>query len=88
MDYPLNLLLLQVLKFNAALLWRFKGNSKKDLVVLYLGCKYKGYCSDISRAIFVVGITDEEKNVYDIILRANEAGEKMAKQGVVAGDLD
>ena len=61
---------------------------EKDIIILDIGCKYKGYCSDISRTVFVGGITDEEKKVYDIILRANEAGEKMAKQGVIAEDLD
>ncbi len=61
---------------------------EKDLIILDLGCKYKGYCSDISRTVFVGGITDEEKKVYDIILRANKAGEETAKQGVKAEDVD
>jgi len=61
---------------------------KKDIVILDLGCKYKGYCSDTSRTVFVGGITDEEKKVYDIILRANKAGEKVAEQGVKAEDVD
>jgi len=61
---------------------------KKDIIILDLGCKYKGYCSDISRTVFVGGITDEEKKVYDIILRANKAGEEAAKQGVKAEKVD
>jgi len=61
---------------------------EKDIIILDLGCKYKSYCSDISRTVFVGGITDEEKKVYDIILRANKAGEETAKQGVKAEDVD
>ena len=61
---------------------------KKDIVILDLGCKYQGYCSDTSRTVFVGGITDEEKKVYDIILRANKAGEETAKQGVKAEKVD
>jgi len=61
---------------------------EKDLIILDLGCKYKGYCSDISRTVFVGGITDEEKKGYDIILRANKAGEETAKQGMKAEDVD
>ena len=61
---------------------------EKDIVVLDLGCKYKGYCSDTSRTVFVGGITDEEKEVYDIVLRANRAGEDTAKQGIKAEDVD
>lgn len=49
--------------------------------------KYKGCYSDTSRTVFVGGITDEEKKVYDIILRANKAGEKTAKQGVKVEDV-
>jgi Xaa-Pro dipeptidase len=60
----------------------------KDIIILDLGCKYKSYCSDISRTVFVGEITDEEKKVYDIILRANKAGEETAKQGVKAEDVD
>lgn len=41
---------------------------EKDIIILDLGCKYKGYCSDISRTVFVGGITDEERKVYNIIL--------------------
>jgi len=61
---------------------------EKDIIILDLGCKYKGYCSDISRTVFVGGITDEEKKIYDIILRANKAGEETAKQGVKAENVD
>lgn len=61
---------------------------EKDIIILDLGCKYKGYCSDISRTVLVGGITDEEKKVYDITLRANKAGEEAAKQGVKAEDVD
>jgi len=61
---------------------------EKDIIILDLGCKYKGYCSDISRTVFVGGITDEEKKVYEIILQANKAGEETAKQGVKAEDVD
>ena len=61
---------------------------EKDIIILDIGCKYKGYCSDTSRTVFVGGITDEEKKVYNIILRANKAGEETAKQGAKAENVD
>ena len=61
---------------------------KKDIIILDLGCIYEGYCSDTSRTVFVGGITDEEKKVYEIILKSNKAGEEAAKQGVMAEDID
>jgi len=61
---------------------------EKDIIILDIGCKYKGYCSDTSRTVFVGEITDEEKNIYEIILKSNKAGEEAAKQGVKAEDVD
>ena len=61
---------------------------EEDIIILDLGFKYKGYCSDISRTVFVGGITDEEKKVYEIIFKSNKAGEEAAKKGVKAEDVD
>jgi len=33
---------------------------EKDIIILDLGCIYKGYCSDTSRTVFVGEITDEQ----------------------------
>ena len=32
-----------------------------DLILIDMGCKYKGYCSDMTRMIFVNYIEDEYK---------------------------
>lgn len=61
---------------------------KKDIIILDIGCKVEGFCSDISRTVFVGGISDEEKKIYSIVLRANEAGERIAKKDVTAEDVD
>ena len=61
---------------------------EKDIIILDIGCKYKGYCSDMSRTVFVGEITEEQKKVYDIIFRSNQAGKEAAKQGVKAEDVD
>ncbi|MFX0549605.1 M24 family metallopeptidase [Hathewaya histolytica] len=61
---------------------------EQDLVILDLGCKYKGYCSDTSRTFFIGGITDEQKRVYEIVKKANADAESFAKAGVTCGDVD
>jgi Xaa-Pro aminopeptidase len=61
---------------------------EKDIIILDIGGKYKGLCSDMSRTVFVGGITEEQKKVYNIIRKANEAGENFAKEGVKAKDVD
>lgn len=60
----------------------------QDLLILDYGCIYKGYCSDISRTVFVGEPTDKQKEVYRIVLEANTKAENEAKEGVSAEHLD
>lgn len=40
-----------------------------DIIVIDIGCKYKGYCSDMTRTIFVDFIQDYIKPVYELVLK-------------------
>ena len=40
-----------------------------DVITIDMGCKYNGYCSDMTRTIFVDNISEEVKNVYDLVLK-------------------
>ncbi len=40
-----------------------------DPILIDMGCKYKGYCSDMTRTIFMGCILEEIKPVYDFVLR-------------------
>lgn len=61
---------------------------EKDIIVLDWGCKYKNMCADMSRTVFVGGITDEERKVYEIVKASQEAGEKAAVKGAYIPDVD
>lgn len=61
---------------------------ENDVIVLDLGCRYKGYCSDISRMVFVGEPTEEQKKVYEIVLKAQSEAEKFARRGVTAEEVD
>lgn len=61
---------------------------EKDVIILDFGCKYKGLCSDMSRTVFVGGVSDEEREIYDIVHKSNEAGEKYVKEGISAESVD
>ena len=40
----------------------------KDIITIDMGCKINGYCSDMTRTIFIGKITQEQKKVYDLVL--------------------
>lgn len=52
-----------------------------DVVTLDFGCKYKGYCSDMTRTIFVGYIPEALKEVYDLVLKNQLQTEKELKEG-------
>lgn len=43
-----------------------------DVITIDFGCKYKGYCSDMTRTIFVDYVQDYIKPVYDLVLKNQE----------------
>ena len=52
-----------------------------DPITLDFGCKYKGYCSDMTRTIFVGYIKEEIKEVYNLVLKNQLQTEKELKDG-------
>lgn len=59
-----------------------------DFVTMDFGCLKNGYCSDMTRTVAVGHATDEMKNVYDTVLRAQLAGIKKAAAGVTGAEID
>ncbi len=59
-----------------------------DGIVIDVGCMYKGYCSDMTRTYFYKYAPEEYAKIYDIVLRANEAAEKMVRAGERLCDID
>jgi Xaa-Pro aminopeptidase len=59
-----------------------------DFVVVDMGCRYKGYCSDMTRTFCVGEPTDEMRRVYSIVLEAQKAGEAAVRRGVTGQDVD
>lgn len=52
-----------------------------DIILIDMGCKYKGYCSDMTRMLFVNYIEDEYKEAYEICLKNSEDAEKDIRDG-------
>lgn len=59
-----------------------------DFVTMDFGCLKDGYCSDMTRTVAVGSATEEMRNVYGIVLKAQLAGIAKAKAGVAGRDID
>ena len=59
-----------------------------DFVTMDFGCLKDGYCSDMTRTVAVGSATDEMKNVYHTVLKAQLAGIAAARAGVLGKDID
>ncbi len=53
-----------------------------DCVVMDFGCKYKGYCSDMTRTIFFGQPSDEMLRIYNSVLKAQLSAINVIKAGV------
>jgi len=71
-------------KYNQYLHYRAtkKNVQKSSLILLDVGCKYKHYCSDISRCFPISGkFTQKQKNLYNVVLRGLKYALKLMKPG-------
>ncbi len=59
-----------------------------DSVIIDVGLLHKRYCSDMTRTVFFGSASDEQKKVYDIVRRANEAGRAAVRPGVQMCEFD
>jgi Xaa-Pro aminopeptidase len=60
-----------------------------DLVVIDSGGAFRGYAADITRTFPVSGtFTDEQKSVYETVLKAQQAAIKVVKVGNTMSDAD
>lgn len=59
-----------------------------DFVLIDMGANFEGYCSDMTRTIAVKSVTKEQKEVYDIVLKAQEKALSFLRADVKAKDID
>ncbi|MGM7636403.1 M24 family metallopeptidase [Bacillus sp. Hm123] len=61
---------------------------KGDLVLFDLGVVYEGYCSDITRTVAFGEINDQQRDIYETVLKAEQAAIAAVKPGVTAKEID
>lgn len=59
-----------------------------DAVVLDLGCILDGYCSDLSRTVFIEAVSSEQKKVYQAVLDAQRAALDVIHAGMTGREAD
>ena len=52
-----------------------------DILLIDLGCKYQGYCSDMTRTIFIGSVPETIKTTYDMLLKVQEKALEDLKDG-------
>ena len=61
---------------------------KGDVVLLDFGCVRDGYCSDLTRTVVLGPATDEQQQLYSLVLAAQAAGLAAISAGVEAESAD
>lgn len=63
---------------------------KNGLILMDFGCRFKNYCSDITRTVFTKNnkICNEFKKIYDIVLEAQLAAIEKCREGITCSQLD
>lgn len=61
---------------------------KGDLVLLDFGCKVDGYCSDLTRTVVMGPASEQQLEIYDLVLAAHEAGFAAVQPGARGAEVD
>lgn len=59
-----------------------------QFVLMDYGCRYNGYCGDMTRTVAVGNVDDKMKNIYDIVLKAQTESLKAVSAGVKNKEVD
>jgi len=61
---------------------------KGDFLTMDYGCRYNGYCSDMTRTVCIGKASEEQKKVYNIVLTAQEMVLEQLRPGMLCKEVD
>ncbi len=59
-----------------------------DAIVIDMGAKYQGYCSDLTRTFFIGEPDDKFRKIYNIVLQAQLEAEEQVTAGMTGKECD
>ena len=59
-----------------------------DFLTMDFGCLYEGYCSDMTRTVVIGKASDEQKKIYNIVLKAQTEAVSGIRAGLKCIDVD
>lgn len=59
-----------------------------EVILVDMGMKYKGYCSDMTRTFLPPKPSSEQRHVYELVYEAQEAAIRALKAGIKCSKLD
>ena len=59
-----------------------------DCVLFDVGCKVNDYCSDMTRTFFYQSVSDKQREVYEVVKKANLSAQAVMKPGMRFCDID
>ena len=61
---------------------------KGDFVTMDFGCRYQGYCSDMTRTVVIGKADARQKEIYQVVLEAQEAALASLRPGMTGAEGD
>lgn len=58
-----------------------------DVITIDMGCKYNGYCSDMTRTIFVGEIDKEIEKIYNLVLKNQKQTIEEMREGAICKNI-
>lgn len=59
-----------------------------DFLTMDFGCRVNGYCSDMTRTVVIGKAVERQKEIYDVVLRAQTAAIQAVKPGIKGCEVD
>ena len=59
-----------------------------DFLTMDFGCRYQGYCSDMTRTVVLGKASDKQKEIYAIVLEAQMAALEQIRAGKTGAEID